>query len=130
MTSKQSLKAKIHGLCTAPRRQRKARYDAPLHMRQKYMGAPLVASLREKYNTRTVRIVVGDTVKVMRGDNSGITGKVEEVSLKDGIIKVNGAIVTKADGTEVMRPINPSNVVITNLNLKDDYRKEKINKKE
>jgi large subunit ribosomal protein L24 len=65
-----------------PRKQRKMRYTAPLHLRQKYMGAPLSKELREKYGRRTARVIVGDTVKVMRGDHAGTTCKVEAVSLK------------------------------------------------
>jgi large subunit ribosomal protein L24 len=39
---------------------------------------------------------------------------------------VHGISSTKADGTEVPRPVNPSNVQITKLNLKDPMRKERL----
>ena len=58
-------------------------------------------------------VIVGDTVKVMRGDHAGTTGKVEAISLKHGTIVVEGVTVSKADGTEVARPVYPSNVMIT-----------------
>lgn len=112
-----------------PRKQRKIRYQAPLHLKQKYMGASLSKELYEKYGRRTARVIVGDTVKVMRGDYAGTVGKVEAVSFKHGTIVVEGVIVSKADGTEVPRPIYPSNVIITSLELKDDRRSEKINRK-
>ena len=111
-----------------PRKQRKMRYTAPLHLRQKYMGAPLSKELREKYGRRTARVIVGDTVKVMRGDHAGTTGKVEAVSLKHGTIVVEGVSVSKADGTEVPRPIYPSNVTITSLEMKDDRRSKVLSK--
>ncbi len=104
-----------------PGKQRKSRYCAPLHMRQKYMGAPLSKDLRDKYG-RTANIVVGDTVKVMRGDHAGDSGKVEAVSLKQGTIVIEGVFVTKVDGTEVPRPLYPSNVMITALKLEDERR--------
>ena len=110
-----------------PRKQRKARYGAPLHKKQQYMGAPLAKDLREKYG-RSANVVVGDTVKVMRGDHMETTGKVEDVSLKDGTIVIEGVTVTKVDGTEVARPIYPSNVVITKLELKDDRRETIISR--
>ncbi|MDG6244396.1 MAG: 50S ribosomal protein L24 [Methanolobus sp.] len=110
-----------------PRKQRKARYTAPLHIKQKYMGAPLSKDLRDKYGRRTANVIVGDTVKVMRGDHAGTTGKVEAISLKHGTIVLEGVTVSKADGTEVARPIYPSNVMITTLDMKDKRRQEVIN---
>jgi len=112
---------------TQPRKQRKARYDAPLHKRQQYMGASIAKDLREKYG-RTANVIVGDTVEVVRGDHAGTSGKVEVVSLKDGTIVIEGVTVTKVDGTEVARPIFPSNVVITKLELKDDRRETIISR--
>ncbi len=110
-----------------PRKQRKTRFTAPLHIKQKYMGAPLSKDLRERYGRRSASVIVGDTVKVMRGDHAGTTGKVEGVSLKHGTIVVEGVTVSKADGTEVARPVYPSNVMITTLEMKDERREEVIN---
>lgn len=110
-----------------PRKQRKARYTAPLHIKQKYMGASLSKDLRDKYGRRSASVIVGDTVKVMRGDHAGTTGKVEAISLKHGTIVVEGVTVSKADGTEVARPVYPSNVIITTLDMKDKRREEVIN---
>jgi large subunit ribosomal protein L24 len=93
------------------------------------MGAPLSKELREKYGRRTARVIVGDTVKVMRGDHAGTTGKVEAVSLKHGTIVVEGVSVSKADGTEVPRPIYPSNVMITSLEMKDELRSKILSRK-
>lgn len=112
-----------------PRKQRKARYDAPLHVRQKYMGAPLSKDLKSKYGKRSANVIVGDTVQVTRGDHAGVTGLVEAVSLKNGTIVIEGVTVTKADGTEVARPVNPSNVVITKLELKDKRREAILSRK-
>ncbi|MDK2832930.1 MAG: large subunit ribosomal protein [Methanolobus sp.] len=111
-----------------PRKQRKARYNAPLHIRQKYMGAALSKELREKYGCRSANVIVGDTVKVMRGDHAGTAGKVEAVSLKHGTIVIEGVSVSKADGTEVPRPVYPSNVMITTLEMKDERREAVIRK--
>jgi large subunit ribosomal protein L24 len=41
---------------------------------------------------------------------------------------VDGVISTKVDGTEVPRPIYPSNVMITELELKDGRRASSIKK--
>ncbi|MBA1341289.1 MAG: 50S ribosomal protein L24P [ANME-2 cluster archaeon] len=111
-----------------PRKQRKARYNASLHQRQKLMSAQLSHELRAKYNKRNIPVNVNDTVMVMRGDHTGTEGKVELVDLKRGIIVVEGVSVAKADGTEVPRPVQPSNVMITKLELDDDIRKLTLNR--
>ena len=111
-----------------PRKQRKARYNAPLHVRQRFMGAKLSENLSKEYGTRSAAVIKGDTVKVMRGDFKGTEGKVQAVSLKDSTISVDGVISTKVDGTEVPRPIYPSNVMITELELKDGRRALSIKK--
>lgn len=113
-----------------PRKQRKARYNAPLHMRQKFMGARLSSDLTVKYNTRSAPVIVGDTVLVLRGDYRGVTGKVEKVDLSAGVIHVTGVVSTKVNGEEVPRPLYPSNVIITKLELKDKTREARIHGKE
>ena len=62
----------------------------------------------------------------MRGDFKGHTGKVAEVDLKRGVVKVEGVLITKADGKRVMRPLHPSNLIITKLNLTDPVRRKKL----
>jgi len=109
-----------------PRKQRKARYNAAHHERGSLLHAPLSKELREKYNKRSVRVIKGDTVKVVRGDHSGTSGSVDIVVPKKARIIVDGVSVKKADGTEVPRPLDPSNVIITELNLEDKRREQKL----
>jgi len=108
-----------------PRKQRKERYNAPLHKRQGYMHAHLSPALRKEHGKRSVQVKKGDTVKIMRGDQAGVEGLVEAVNLKSCTIKVAGVSNFRADGTEVPRPVHPSNVMITELDLEDGER-EKI----
>lgn len=109
-----------------PRKQRKARFNAPNHTRGRFLSASLSPELRGKYNSRRARVVKGDTVKVLRGDYAGEEGVVDSVDMKTCRLIVHGVMVTKADGTEVPRPIDPSNVQITKLNLKDRLREERL----
>jgi large subunit ribosomal protein L24 len=109
-----------------PRKQRKARYNAPAHLRGKFLSAPLSPELRKQYNTRSVRVVKGDTVKVVRGESAGTEGIVEEVDMARYRVVVEGVSIPKADGTEMPRPVDPSNVQITKLDLKDSRRVEKL----
>lgn len=110
---------------TQPRKQRKARFTAPLHLRQKYVHAPLSKDLRTEFKKRSVQVKKGDTVKVLRGDHAGTEGEVQDVDLKKTLIKVAGVSNFRADGTEIPRPIHPSNVMVTKLNI-EDAKREKI----
>ena len=109
-----------------PRKQRKMRYNAPSHMRTKYLNAPLSDELKEKYQIKTLRVVKGDTVKVTRGDFVGDEGIVDGVDTKKSKIIVHGVSLTKVDGTEVPRPVDASNVKLTKLNLDDKRRVAKL----
>jgi len=110
---------------TQPRKQRKARFTAPLHLRQKFVHAPLSKELRAEFKKRSIQIKKGDTVKVLRGDHAGTEGEVQDVDLKKTLIKVAGVSNFRADGTEIPRPIHPSNVMVTKLNI-EDAKREKI----
>ncbi|MGZ4904205.1 MAG: 50S ribosomal protein L24 [Halobacteriota archaeon] len=109
-----------------PRKQHKARARASLHVRQKFLRVRLEKSLSKKYSRRSAQVRKGDTVKVMRGDFRDHEGKVAGVNLKRESIEVDGVTVHKADGSEVARPIHPSNVMITKLELKDKMRARKL----
>ncbi len=112
-----------------PRKQRRAYYKAPLHKRQKLVSAPLSRELREKYGVRTLPVRKGDKVRIMRGDFKGHEDKVVEVDLKRLALLIDGVTIEKADGTRVFRPIHPSNVMIIELNLEDDWRKKIIERR-
>jgi len=109
-----------------PRKQRKARYQAPSHVRTKYLNAPLSDDLKEQYKIRTLRVIKGDTVKVTRGDFAGDEGIVDGVDTKKSKLIVHGVFSTKADGTEVPRLVDASNVQLTKLNLEDKRRVAKL----
>jgi large subunit ribosomal protein L24 len=112
-----------------PRKQRKAFFNAPLHIRQKMMAAPLSPELREKYGIRSLPVRKGDKVRIMRGDFKGHEGRVVKVDLKRMRIYVDGVTIKRSDGTPVFRPIHPSNVMIIELDLSDEYRKKIIERK-
>lgn len=111
-----------------PRKQRKYRYNAPLHVRQNFMHSHLSKELREKYNRRSFRVAKGDTVIVMRGTYKGYKGKVERVDLKKLKVYIAGLTLKKKDGSTVHIGIDPSNIMITELNLEDKKRRERLEK--
>ncbi|MCU4924718.1 50S ribosomal protein L24 [Halobacteria archaeon AArc-dxtr1] len=109
-----------------PRKQRNQTARAPLHERQKQVHAPLSDELREEYDQRRTRVNAGDTVEVMRGDHAGTEGEVLRVDLTEMVVHVEDVTVETADGEEVPRPLDPSNVRIVDLDLDDDRREARL----
>ena len=112
-----------------PRKQRKFRRNAPLHVRRRFLSAHLAPALRERYGTRSAVLRKGDQVEIMRGSNKGMRGAVERVDTQRGRIYMDGMKVKKANGSEVMKPVQASNVKITNLNLDDKKRVKAFERK-
>ncbi len=115
---------------TQPRKQRLARYNAPHHQARKQMASHLSEELLLKYNRRSLTVIRGDEVKLVRGDNKGKTGKVIAVDVGVRKVTVEGVTNKKADGTEVPLPVDPSNVIIVKLNLEDQRRRSKLGESE
>lgn len=91
-----------------------------------FMRATLSSELRTKHNRRTVRVRTGDNVKLVRGEYSGVEGKVLKIFPKEGRLTIEGVTREKiAGGTTPIR-IHASNVVVTGLNFDDKLRREKI----
>jgi large subunit ribosomal protein L24 len=109
-----------------PHKQRKRTRDAPLHERQREVRATLSDDLREEYDQRNVRVNAGDTVEVMRGDSAGEEAEVLGVDLRDATVHVEDVTVESADGEEVPRPLDASNLRVTDLNLEDDRREARL----
>jgi len=109
-----------------PTKQRNRQERAPLHEKQKQVRAPLSPELREEYGQRSVRVNVGDTVEVQRGDFAGDAGEVTDVDLRAAVIHVEDVTQETADGEEVPRPLEASNVQVTELDLSDDVREARL----
>jgi large subunit ribosomal protein L24 len=108
-----------------PRKQRKFRHNAPLHVRQKLVSAHLSQDLRKKFGKRSIPIRKNDDIVVKRGSFKGTRGSVSRVDLMKGKVYLEEIKVKKVDGSEVHRPLEPSNLVITKINL-DDKRRQAI----
>ncbi len=112
-----------------PRKQRARRFKAPRHILVKYMSAHLSPELRAKYGRRSLGVRVGDTVKVLKGSFKGVEGKVKRVDVKRQMIYIENVSRKRVDGSTVDVPIRVPNVMITQLNLDDKYRREKLEMK-
>lgn len=113
---------------TKANKQRKARANAPLHMKKRMVAAHLSSALMSEYNVRSLPVRKGDTVKLLRGakDFKTSEAKVASVDLKSCKIIVENVTVPKADGTQKPRPVDPSDVMLTKLDLSDPWRKSKL----
>jgi large subunit ribosomal protein L24 len=113
-------------MSTQPRKERKTLYNLPSHLNRARIASHLDEPLLLKYNTRSTTLRKGDTVRVLRGEYAGTTGKVIEVDTRTRKVTVDGVTVTKADASQKPRPLDPSNLVITKLDLDDPKRREKL----
>lgn len=93
------------------------------------MKSLLAKELKTKYGKKNAIIRKGDTVKVMRGQFKGKTGKVSKVDYKKIKVMIEGIEIIKKDGNKVPYPIHPSNIMITTLKLEDKKRTAKLERK-
>ena len=109
-----------------PRKQRKYRYNAPMHIRHTFMSAHLSKDLAREYGKRSAPVRKGDQVEIMKGSSKGMRGTVEEVNLKKCRVYVEGIIRKKVDGSEIKIPLDASNLKIVKLNADDKARSKSL----
>ena len=88
----------------------------------KQICATLSKELRKKYPRRSARIMIDDTVKVIRGEYKGLTGKVAKISTESNSIAIEGNKKEKLKGEKVDVYIHSINTIITSLNTDDKCR--------
>src|SRR5919197_3522970 len=98
----------------------------PKHIRDASICSSLTDDLREQYGRRSIRVIKGDTVKIMRGEYTGIEGKVEKVNTMRGTLSIEGVQREKVRGGNVKVQIHASNVRVSALNVDDKYRQNNI----
>jgi large subunit ribosomal protein L24 len=91
------------------------------HKREKLLGANVSENLRGQYK-KSMRVIKGDTVRILRGEYAGIEGKVEKVSTERSTLSIEGVQREKIRGGNVKVQIHASNVQIISLNTGDEYR--------
>lgn len=105
-------------------------FNAPAHIRHKFMAAPLSKELAQSKGAKTLPVRKGDTVHIQRGDNKGFEGKVSRIDLKHFRIYIEGLTREKVDGTNIFIGVHPSKVMIKNLSLDDKRRKAAVERKQ
>jgi large subunit ribosomal protein L24 len=88
--------------------------------------AALSSDLKAKYARNSVRVREGDSVRLVRGEYSGIEGKVQKVHAQEGLVTVEGIHREKIAGGNTPVKIHTSNLVVTALNLSDKWRRDSI----
>jgi len=118
-----------------PRTQRKERYDASLQRRSRFLNTHLSRDLRKQYRRRAIRIRKGDTVVVLRGkytlEPQGTVvrhpeAKVTGVDLTRSKVFLEGITRKTMKGKHKWVPIDPSNLMVTKLDLSDPVRRKRI----
>ncbi|PSG98824.1 MAG: 50S ribosomal protein L24 [Nanohaloarchaea archaeon SW_7_43_1] len=109
-----------------PSKQRKYRDNAPLHVKDKLVSANASQELRNELGTRTVKVRTGDRAKVMRGDESGAEGIINNIDRENTVVYIDGIDNERNDGSLQQKALRPSNLQIVALNVEDSNRLEKF----
>lgn len=74
---------------------------------------------RMKKKMRSLLVRKGDKVRIMRGDFDGKEGKITRVNYGRAIVFVEGISAKNSKGTEIPIPIQPSNLLLLDVNMSD-----------
>merc|ERR1712007_84710 len=115
---------KFNNKTSSRRKNRKAYFNAPSHVRRTLMSAPLSKDLRQKYGVRSMPIRKDDEVQIVRGHfKSQQVGKVLQAYRKKYVVHIERIQREKANGATVHVGIHPSKVVIQKLKLDKDRKR-------
>ena len=110
---------------TKPGKSRKRRFNAPHHVRRRFLAAPLSPALRAQHGVRAMPVRRDDTVVITKGDRRMTEGRVTRVDVGRGRLFVEGVTRQRMDGSTVQMTVRAENVMIMRLSL-DDERRRKI----
>ena len=110
-----------------PRKMRNNQiYYASMKTASKQLSGSLSKDLRKKYGKRSVRIVEGDSVSIIRGEFAGVDGKVTKISIPERGVNVEGVKKEKLKGEKFDVYVNTTNIIITGLNSDDKWRMNRL----
>ena len=105
-------------------------YRATFNTKSKQMGSALSKDLHKKFGKRSVRVVEGDSITILRGEFKGVDGKVSKISTEKSSVAVEGIKKEKTKGDKFDVYIHTSNLVVTSLNSNDKWRMAKLEGKD
>ena len=105
-------------------------YQATFQTKSKQLGSALSKDLHKKYGKRSVRVIEGDSVTILRGEFKGVDGKVAKVSTQKSSVAIEGVKKEKTKGDKFDVYIHTSNLVVTSLNGEDKWRISRLEGKD
>jgi len=105
-------------------------YKATFQTKNKQLGSALSKDLHKKYGKRSVRVIEGDSVTILRGEFKGVDGKVAKISTQKSSVAIEGIKKEKTKGDKFDVYIHTSNLVVTSLNGEDKWRMAKLEGKD
>ncbi len=105
-------------------------YRATFQTKSKQLGSALSKDLHKKYGKRSVRVIEGDSVTILRGEFKGVDGKVSKISTQKSSVAIDGVKKEKTKGDKFDVYIHTSNLVVTSLNSGDKWRIAKLEGKD
>jgi len=105
-------------------------YLATYQTKSKHLGSALSKNLQKKYGKRSVRVIEGDSVTIVRGEFKGVDGKVSKLSTQKSGVTIEGIKKEKTKGDKFDIFIHTSNLVVTSLNTEDKWRIAKLEGKD
>jgi len=105
-------------------------FQATFQTRSKQLGSALSKDLHKKYGKRSVRVIEGDSVTILRGEFKGVDGKISKISTEKTSVAIDGVKKEKTKGEKFDVYIHTSNLVVTSLNSSDKWRIAKLEGKD
>ena len=105
-------------------------YQATYQTKSKQLGSALSKDLHKKYGKRSIRVVEGDSVTIIRGEFKGVDGKVANIDTSKNSVAIEGVKKEKTKGDKFDVYIHTSNLVVTSLNTEDKWRIRKLESKD
>jgi len=105
-------------------------YRATYQTKSKQLGSALSKNLHKKYGKRSVRVIEGDSVTIVRGEFKGVDGKISKISMQKSSVSIEGIKKEKTKGDKFDVYIHTSNLVVTSLNTGEKWRMAKLEGKD
>ena len=105
-------------------------YRATFQLKSKQLGSALSKNLHKKYGKRSVRVIEGDNVTIVRGEFKGVEGKISKISIQKNSVAIEGIKKEKSKGEKFDVYIHTSNLIVTSLNTGEKWRMAKLEGKD
>lgn len=105
-----------------PKKMRKRNFTAPKHKKGKMLSSHLSEKLSTELKCRSMPVRKNDIVKIVRGEFKGREGKIIRVNLETHRIFIEKVVRKKSNGEEFEVAIDPSKVILVDLDKSDKKR--------